>query len=871
MEINHKPVTFPEGVTVHRAAELAGVYIPSLCSHKDLSPFGGCRMCMVEIEGMRGYPLSCNTKAQEGMKVQTDTVTLRELRVEILKLILSEHPSSCLVCGESKDCRDYQGTIRKTGVTTGCRFCPNDRQCELQDIVEKVGLTEIDYPIYYHGYEPEHDDPFYDRDYNICILCGRCVRMCQEVRGTGVLAFTYRGPRAKIGPAFGRNHVEAGCEFCGACVDVCPTGALADKASKWDGKPDGTKVSTCPFCAVGCQLELDYKDGRLSKASANLDPEVNDGQLCVKGRFCMPEVTHHFERAKWTMLQKGDYFRKVGWEEAIQKVAAELKGIRPDEFLMLASPDLTNESLFAARKFVRECLGSNGIDSTARMELAGGTDLWSKLFSLPISIKSIAQADVILAVGLDSRFNFSVVGTKVRKALDRGAKLVTMDARDSNLARYTDDWLRPQPGAEALLLKFLAESLADRVGHDRNSSGVSDRVPSPVEVVAKQAGVETEALTRALQILSATKDLTVIIGPQVFHYSNNDELAQSLATLSGRDGTNFIPLYFGANTRGVLEMGVLPEPRNPGTPEPFPHSLSLADVLTGSKRPKILYLVGELPFLERPDCDFLIVQDTYLPPFKVDAFLPAASFAEAGGTLINMEGRVQKVVPVESPTEGAVAGFMRPDWRIFSDLAHALGFGGMNYQTYQDVDKDIHAAVPDFPARPDRLPQRMKPTERDKGIQGQRDTVSECPSPALDPSIPRPLDPFRCLLVAEPGGYRHRGIDISSKVGGLGELALEEGFRMSPEDYASLGLADGDQVTVTVLGGLGHDPNSQEELGHVPHKITVSGPAKSNRECPKGVVYYTRPVVFGGLSHRSALLPLYGLKQNPAEASVRKA
>jgi len=127
---------------------------------------------------------------------------------------------------------------------------------------------------------------------------------------TGVLAFTYRGPRAKIGPAFGRNHVEAGCEFCGACVDVCPTGALADKVSKWDGKPDGSLVSTCPFCAVGCQLELDHKDGRLSKARANLDPEINDGQLCVKGRFCMPEVTHHFERAKRPMLRKEKYFAK---------------------------------------------------------------------------------------------------------------------------------------------------------------------------------------------------------------------------------------------------------------------------------------------------------------------------------------------------------------------------------------------------------------------------------------------------------------------------------------------------------------------------------------------------------------------------------
>ena len=842
MEINHRNVSFPEGVTVHRAAELNDIYIPSLCSHKDLSPFGGCRLCMVEIDGMRGYPLSCSTTAQEGMKVLTDTATLRELRAEILKLILSEHPSSCLVCGEKDECRDYQGTIRKTGVTTGCRFCPNDGQCELQDVVEKVGLTEIDFPIYYHGYEPEHDDPFYDRDYNICILCGRCVRMCQEVRGTGVLAFTYRGPRAKIGPAFGRNHVEAGCEFCGACVDVCPTGALADKASKWDGKPDGSYVSTCPFCPVGCQLELDYKDGRLSKARANLDPEINDGQLCVKGRFCMPEVTHHFERAKKPMLQKGDYFREVSWEEALEKVAAELKGVRPDEFLMLVSPDLTNESLFAAQKFTRDCIGSNGIDSTARMELAGGLGLWSKLFSLPISIKDVVRADVILAVGLDTRFNFSVVGTRVRKALAKGAKLVTIDARDSNLARYTDDWLRPLPGTEGLLLKFLADSLAGR--------------PSDPSAVAKHASVEIEALTRVLEILSAAKDLTVIIGPQVFHYANSDELAASLSTLSVQPSVNFIPLYFGTNARGALEMGVFPEISPGGSPRKD-KGLGLADITSGSKevrspefelrssalgasvRPKVIYLVGDIPFLERPDCDFLIVQDTYLPPFKVDAFLPAATFAESGGTLVNMEGRVQEIVPIENPPEGPVTGFMRPDWQIFSDLARALQYSGMNYRTAQDVDEDIHRVVPDFPPRPDRMPRRMKTPTEDGGRKTEGPRT-------------RNQEPGAFLLVAEPAGYRHRGIDISSKVGGLGELALEEGFRMNPEDIASLALTEGDQITVS-LGSA---------------EVVASGPAKSNSECPKGVVYYTRPVVFGGLVHRRALWPLYSLTENPVWVSV---
>ncbi|MDP2914637.1 MAG: molybdopterin-dependent oxidoreductase [Candidatus Aminicenantes bacterium] len=823
MEMDRRKIYFPEGVTVHRAAELNGVYIPSLCSHKDLSPFGGCRLCMVEIEGMRGYPLSCNTTAQEGMKVLTETPTLLELRKEFLKLILSEHPSSCLICDEKSNCQEYQGTIRKSGMTTGCRFCPNDGQCELQDLVDKLGVTDIDYPILYHGYEPEHDDPFYDRDYNLCILCGRCVRMCQEVRGTGVLAFTFRGPRAKVGPAFGRNHREAGCEFCGACVDVCPTGALADKASKWDGRPDGYHISTCPFCAIGCQIELSHKNRRLSKAKANLDPEVNDGQLCVKGRFCLPEVIHHFERAKRPMLQKGEYFREVAWPEALEKVGAELKGVRPDEIVMLVSPDLTNESLFAAQKFVRDCLGSQAIDSTARTELAGGLGLWSKLFSLPISIKAIAKSDVILAVGLDSRFDFSVVGTKVRQALDSGSKLVVIDPRAGNLARYTDDWLRPRPGMEGDLLKFFADRLAGRTADAAS--------------VARETSIDPADMDRALEILSSGKELTVILGPQVFHYGRNEALVDGLMTLAERKTANFIPLYFGANSRGALEMGVFPEV-GPGLTAGRGTGTALADIISGSKRPKVLYLVGDIPFLERPDCEFLIVQDIYMPSFKVDAFLPASAFAEAGGTLINIEGRVQEVVQIEDLPEGAVTGFMRPDWLIFSDLDKALGGTTLNYHTAKDVQKDIQKAVPDFAAG-NRKPRRMHPADH----------------LGLFPSAQEKISMGDFVLVAGPGGYRHRGIDISSKVGGLNELALEEGFRMYPADIVSLGLKDGDPITLSIEHG----------------RASATGPVRSDMECPRGAIYYTRPAVFGGLEHRREMSSFYRLIPNPIQVSVSKA
>jgi predicted molibdopterin-dependent oxidoreductase YjgC len=823
MEINQSKVSFPEGATVLRVAELNGIYIPSLCAHKDLTPFGGCRMCVVEIEGMRGYPLACSTIAEEGMKVLTETEAVREMRKEILQLILSEHPSSCLVCGESDECRTNQYTIRKAGVTTGCRYCPNDQQCELQDVVEKIGITDIEYPVVYRGFEAEHDDPFYDRDYNICILCGRCVRMCQELRGTSVLAFKFRGPQVQIGPAFAKNHVEAGCEFCGACIDVCPTGTLADKVSKWDGLPDGFEVSTCPFCGIGCQIELYHKGGRLSKAQAHLDPEINDGQLCVRGRFSMPEVTHHYSRARKPMLRRGKYFREVTWDEALDEVAGRLKGLKPSDFLMLASGDLTNESLYVAQKFVRTCLKSNSIDSTARDSLPGGLGLWAKLFSLPISVNGIRQADAVIAVGLDSRFYFSIAGVEIRHALKEGAKLVTIDPRDSNLARYTDHWLRPTPGKEGALLNAVAQNTG---GKGKDS----------LAAIARKTGVLKSALQQALAALSAAENLAIVIGPTVFEYDANGELIDALLKLARRDNTTFMPLYNGANTRGALELGVMGEIL-PGVARAKGSGISLADVTEGRAKPKVIYLVGEVPFFERPDCEYVIAQDVYHPPFAVDAFLPAASFAEAEGTLTNVEGRVQRLVQIEDLPDGAVTGFVRPDWSIFSQLAEKLNHRQIKYKNAKAVLKEISEEVPGFPAKPDRKPRRLVPKAKLSIAKPKARTAGT----------------GSYSLIAEPAGFAYRGIDLTSKVEGLGELALEEGFRLNPEDLRKLRVTPGESVAVSI------------------GKLTVTAPAKADAECPQGAIYFYRPVAYGGLEHRANLEPLYRLRNSPVKVRVRAA
>jgi predicted molibdopterin-dependent oxidoreductase YjgC len=824
IEIDHRAVSCPEGVSVLRAAEISGIFVPSLCSHKDLSPFGGCRLCVVEIAGMRGYPLACSTIAQEGMKILTDTTGLREMRQEILELILSEHPSSCLICDEKDACRGNVTTIRKSGVTTGCRYCPNDSQCELQTLVEKLGVTEIRYPVYYRGYEAEHDDPFFDRDYNICILCGRCVRMCKEMRGTSVLAFKYRGPKTQIGPAFGKNHVEAGCEFCGACVSVCPTGTLADKASKWDGPPDGLVVSTCPFCALGCQIELHHRGGRLSKVHPNLDPEINDGQLCVRGRFCLPETTHNHERARKPVLKRGQYFREVSWPQALDDVASRLKDLKPEEILMIVSPDLTNESLYAAQKFVRSSLKSNNIDSTARWALPGGPGLWAELFSQPISIRSIAHADSIIAVGLDSRFSFSVAGVEIRRALKEGATLVTIDPRESNLARYTRHWLRPDPGKEGAVLQALVEHLV---------AGPGERVS---RAAVGETGVSEEALEKAAEALAPGEALAVIVGPAAFAVDANHDLARALLRLAERKKTTILPLFQGANTRGALELGVFGE-LLPGLEGAKDRGVSLADLLEGRVKPRVLYLVGESPFFERPDCEYVIAQDIYRPPFEVDAFLPAASFAETEGTMTNIEGRVQRVARIEELPDGASTGYTRPDWFIFGVLAEKLGQGGPSFQDANQILKEISEVVPGFPASPDRRPRRLQVKTR-------------IPWETSHTAAP---GPHGYRLVLEPGGFRHRGIDMSFVVEGLSELGLEEGLRLHPDDLDELGIKSGDMLVVGIDG------------------FEVSIQAKADPDCPRGAGYLCRPFAYGGIPHRKNLGPLYRVEASLLSATVARA
>ncbi|MHA2107476.1 MAG: molybdopterin-dependent oxidoreductase [Candidatus Hodarchaeales archaeon] len=411
MNINGRRVVFEEGETVLEVASKAGIYIPTLCARPDLPSFGACRLCIIDVEGARTYPNSCTLPAREGMVVRTATPDLQAVRRNVFQLILAEHPSYCIICKEHDECEKVRHGEYKAGRVIGCFTCSNKEICEIREISEYLRIKEIRYPMLYKNLPLERDDPFLVRDYNLCILCARCIRACQDVLGYSAIDLTKRGHDTKVGTISEVSHLESGCVFCGHCIDVCPTGALIARGSTWFGTPDKSVITTCNLCSHGCQMVIDVKWDRVVNVHPPYELSARR-EYCVKGRFCVPALVNGRDRLKYPTIKRKlikEEQHPVSWDEVISYTAEKLKSFKPKEIGIIITPSLTDESVFILSKFAQK-VSTNSIvyDEEGILSLqsqgvkAYVTTFNSKIFSKLEGLEFLVLQDIYESITSES-------------------------------------------------------------------------------------------------------------------------------------------------------------------------------------------------------------------------------------------------------------------------------------------------------------------------------------------------------------------------------------------------------------------------------------------------------------------------------------
>jgi len=344
--------------TVLEAALANGIDIPHVCYHAEVGPIGSCRLCIVEIEAVNGLPTSCTTPIAEGMVVRTETEQINKLRKALLELLLLNHPTACLVCDKQELCLKYRYNPSKAGRTTGCNFCNNKDICDIRKLAERFGLTELIYPPSYEGRPLERAEPFIDRDYNLCVLCGRCVRICRDVHGTAAVEFVDRGGRTRVAGPSELPHAELQCRFCGACIDVCPTGALSDRYAKWRGAPDRSEQTYCALCPIGCPLAVHVRGDRAIGTASVPDQDPASRPLCALGRFAVAEFAAGQDRFTHPQIRTDGRWRRANWDEAIRAAAERLAQYKESQAAVVADASSSLETRHLLRALAE--LGLNG-------------------------------------------------------------------------------------------------------------------------------------------------------------------------------------------------------------------------------------------------------------------------------------------------------------------------------------------------------------------------------------------------------------------------------------------------------------------------------------------------------------------------------